>query len=305
MADQDLVGLLTGIPTQPIQVSSDPWQRLAQRSREGVKAGASGGRAVGKLFAKLTGREVPDNPMEQLEKLLPNMNPENPDDLTQLAKLQMSSGNPRGAAETIARRNAILQARELEDQENSQRNALSKIAKSKNNDNMIAWLEAGGDVSTAASVLLKQPAIAKPEAFTTMYTEDGNAVRTAVIEGKLVKATDQGWETVPENLKLFGTAPSKTKDLKTTVLTSKKIESYDSLLNLNPNVEEFLTDSLPWWEGGDEVNEDKKLKLYDEAEQIFVNEQPITREDALIKATGLQNNTPSGSDTSADLFPDA
>ena len=113
MANQDLVGLLTGTPTQPIQVSSDPWQRLAQRSKEGVKTGASGGRAVGKLFAKLTGREVPDNPMEQLEKLLPNMNPENPDDLTQLAKLQMASGNQIGAARTIAQRNAILQAQEL------------------------------------------------------------------------------------------------------------------------------------------------------------------------------------------------
>jgi len=119
MADRDLVGLLTGIPTQPIQVSSDPWQRLAQRSKEGVKAGASGGRAVGKLFAKLTGREVPDNPMEQLEKLLPNMNPENPDDLTQLAKLQMSSANPVGAAETIARRNAILEKQELKDEKQS------------------------------------------------------------------------------------------------------------------------------------------------------------------------------------------
>jgi len=138
MADRDLVGLLTGIPTQPIQVSSDPWQRLAQRSREGVKAGASGGRAVGKLFAKLTGREVPDNPMEQLEKLLPNMNPENPDDLTQLAKLQMSSGNQVGAARTIAQRNSILQAQELslekqelEDQEVADRISLSTYVQEK------------------------------------------------------------------------------------------------------------------------------------------------------------------------------
>jgi hypothetical protein len=108
MANQDLVGLLTGTPTQPIQVSSDPWQRLAQRSKEGVKTGASGGRAVGKLFAKLTGREVPDNPMEQLEKLLPNMSTDNPDDLAQLAKLQLASGNSVGAARTLAQRQAIL-----------------------------------------------------------------------------------------------------------------------------------------------------------------------------------------------------
>jgi hypothetical protein len=101
----DLVGLLTGTPTQPIQPLTRN-QRLAQEA-------GGGGRAVGKLFAKLTGREVPDNPMEQLEKLLPNMNPENPDDLSQLAKLQMSSGNQVGAARTIAQRNAILQAQEL------------------------------------------------------------------------------------------------------------------------------------------------------------------------------------------------
>jgi len=100
MAYQDLVGLLTGTPTQPIQPVTRN-QRLAQGA-------AGGGRAVGKMFGKLTGREVPDNPMEQLEKLLPKMNPENPDDLSQLAKLQMSSGNQAGAARTLAQRQAIL-----------------------------------------------------------------------------------------------------------------------------------------------------------------------------------------------------
>lgn len=130
MAYQDLVGLLTGIPTQPIQPLTRN-QRLAQGA-------AGGGRAVGKLFAQLTGREVPDTPMEQLEKLLPNMNPENPDDLTQLAKLQMSSGNQVGAARTIAQRNAILQAQELslekqelEDQEMADRVSLSTYVQEK------------------------------------------------------------------------------------------------------------------------------------------------------------------------------
>ena len=59
MAYQDLVGLLTGTPTQPIQVSSDPRQRLAQRSRAGVETVASGGRAVGKMLGKLGGFELP------------------------------------------------------------------------------------------------------------------------------------------------------------------------------------------------------------------------------------------------------
>lgn len=134
----DLVGLLTGTPTQPIQVSANPRTRIAQQSKEGIETIASGGRAVGKLFAKLTGREVPDNPMEQLEKLLPNMNPENPDDLSQLAKLQMASGNQVGAARTIAQRNAILQAQELslekqelEDQEVADRISLSTYVQEK------------------------------------------------------------------------------------------------------------------------------------------------------------------------------
>jgi hypothetical protein len=53
MAYQDLVGLLTGTSTQPIQpVSSDPSTRIAQQSREGVERIASGGRAVGKMFGE-------------------------------------------------------------------------------------------------------------------------------------------------------------------------------------------------------------------------------------------------------------
>jgi len=130
MADRDLVGLLTGTPTQPIQPLTRN-QRLAQEA-------GGGGRAVGKLFAKLTGREVPDNPMEQLEKLLPNMNPENPDDLSQLAKLQMSSGNQVGAARTIAQRNAILEKQqavlekqELEDKEAADRISFSEYIRNK------------------------------------------------------------------------------------------------------------------------------------------------------------------------------
>tara|TARA_B110000503_G_scaffold11940_2_gene16118 strand:+ start:4930 stop:6033 length:1104 start_codon:yes stop_codon:yes gene_type:complete len=100
MPYQDLVGLLTGTPTQPIQPVTRN-QRLAQGA-------AGGGRAVGKMFGKLIGKEVPDNPMEQLEKLLPNMSPDNPDDLAQLAKLQLASGNSVGAARTLAQRQAIL-----------------------------------------------------------------------------------------------------------------------------------------------------------------------------------------------------
>ena len=53
MAYQDLVGLLTGTPTQSIQpVSSNPRTRIAQQSREGVETIASGGRGVAKLFGK-------------------------------------------------------------------------------------------------------------------------------------------------------------------------------------------------------------------------------------------------------------
>ncbi len=59
MAYQDLVGLLTGTPTQPIQPVTRN-QRLAQGA-------AGGGRAVGKMLGKLGGFEVAPTPEEALK----------------------------------------------------------------------------------------------------------------------------------------------------------------------------------------------------------------------------------------------
>lgn len=123
MANPDLVGLLTGVPSQPIQALT--------RNERLVQEASKGGRAVGKLFGKLIGKELPDTPMEQLEKLLPNMRADNPKDLTQLAKLQMASGNRAGASQTIAQRNAILEKQRVEDQKMADRISLSTYVQEK------------------------------------------------------------------------------------------------------------------------------------------------------------------------------
>lgn len=123
MANPDLVGLLTGVPSQPIQALT--------RNERLVQEASKGGRAVGKLFGKLIGKELPDTPMEQLEKLLPNMRADNPKDLTQLAKLQMASGNRAGASQTIAQRNAILEKQRVEDQKMADRISFSEYIRNK------------------------------------------------------------------------------------------------------------------------------------------------------------------------------
>jgi hypothetical protein len=100
MATQDnIVGLLTGTPQGRINPLVRP-KNEAQR----------GGRGLARLFLRATGNKdkIELDPYEKLENMLPDLDQDNPDDLTELAKLQQTVGNLGGASATIARRNAIL-----------------------------------------------------------------------------------------------------------------------------------------------------------------------------------------------------
>jgi len=135
MAYQDLVGLLTGTPTQPIRpVSSDPYQRLAQRSREGVETIASGGRAVSKLFGKLGGFEIPPTPEEALQAELSGLDLNNMEDMKKLVGV-VSRFDPLRAAQMAdrikAQESAMAQKQELEDQEMADRVSLSTYVQEK------------------------------------------------------------------------------------------------------------------------------------------------------------------------------
>jgi hypothetical protein len=135
MAYQDLVGLLTGTPTQPIRpVSSDPYQRLAQRSREGVETIASGGRGVAKLFGKLGGFEIPPTPEEALQAELSGLDLNNMEDMKKLVGV-VSRFDPLRAAQMAdrikAQESAMAQKQELEDQEMADRVSFSEYIRNK------------------------------------------------------------------------------------------------------------------------------------------------------------------------------
>ena len=165
-----------------------------------------------------------------------------------------------------------------------QRGALLRLAKSQKNPRAEEWLNSGGDVSTIASVLLKDPSLAKAEAFTTMYEGD-KAIRVGIINGTLHKATDKGWEVIPDDVKLSGTAPVKVPERKPTsvAVTKEDKKVYNSVLEENKDIEDTI--SSRW--GGTDV--DQKTILIDKAHQIWKNADPqITREAALRKAAELE-----------------
>ena len=135
MAYQDLVGLLTGTPTQPIRpVSSDPYQRLAQRSREGVETIASGGRAVGKMFGKLGGFEVAPTPEEALKAELSGLDFNKLEDKKKLVGILSRFDPIRGmqmADKIKAEESAMAEKQELEDEEAADKISFSEYIRNK------------------------------------------------------------------------------------------------------------------------------------------------------------------------------
>ena len=167
--------------------------------------------------------------------------------------------------------------------DNKQREALLRLAREQKNSRAEEWLNSGGDVSTIASVLLKEPTLAKAEAFSTMY--DGEeALRVGIINGVLHKATDKGWEVIPDDVKLSGTPPAKVTERKPTsvAVTKEDKRAYNAVLSEEPEIAANLDTSFF------RLDVDQKTILIDKAHQIWKNADPaITREAALRQAAGV------------------
>ncbi len=169
--------------------------------------------------------------------------------------------------------------------DDQQRDALMRLAVSQNKPWAVEWLKSNGDVSTIASVLLKDPTLAKAEAFSTMYEGD-EAIRVGVINGVLHKATDKGWEVIPDDVKLSGTAPAKVTQRKPTsvAVTKEDRKAYNAVLSEEPEIAANL-DTTTF---GLKLDVDQKTILIDKAHQIWKNADPaITREAALRQAAGV------------------
>ena len=319
MARQDLVGLLTGVQStqQPISATNpQDWrmqfgqrqsEKMNQRLRgltgrmstqEALGAGLAqldlstpeGLKTVAKLqqsTGDLTGAARTAAAVRELTR--------ESDTRNMLAESLDKLGRPQ-EAEQVRNKTLDLQLAQrivLDEQklakekaiDDQQRSALMRLAKSQNNPRAVEWLKSNGDVSTIASVLLKDPTLAKAEAFTTMYEGD-EAIRVGIINGVLHKATDKGWEVIPDDVKLSGTAPAKVTQRKPTsvAVTKEDRKAYNAVLSEEPEIAANL-DTTTF---GLKLDADQKTILIDKAHQIWKNADPaITREAALRQAAGV------------------
>jgi len=318
MARQDLVGLLTGVQStqQPISARNpQDWRmQFGQRQSEkmnqrlrGLTGGMSTQEALGAGLSQLD-LSTPEGlrTVAKLQQSTGNLAGAartaaavreltvESDTRNSLAEALDKLGRPQ-EAEQVRNKTLDLQLAQrivLDEQklakekavDDQQRDALMRLAVSQNNPRAVEWLKSNGDVSTIASVLLKDPTLAKAEAFTTMYDGD-EAFRVGIINGVLHKATDKGWEVIPDDVKLSGTAPAKVTQRKPTsvAVTKEDRRVYSAVLEENEDIEATIS---PTWRGTDA---DLKTILIDKAHQIWKNADPqITRESALRKAAELE-----------------
>ena len=322
MARTDIAGLLTGISSggiDPVTAGSAEQQRLAfgaQRA-QGVRRGLLG--AMGKdastpaeklqmAMAQLDLSDPADlRKLAQIQQATGDLTGAaktaagirelgvESDTRNALAEALDKLGRPQEAEQVrnktldlqLAQRIVLDEQKLAKEKEvdTKQRGALLRLAKSQKNPRAEEWLNSGGDVSTIASVLLKDPSLAKAEAFTTMYEGD-EAIRVGIINGTLHKATDKGWEVIPDDVKLSGTAPAKVTERKPTsvAVTKEDRKAYNAVLSEEPEIAANLeTTTL-----GLRLDADQKTILIDKAHQIWKNADPaITREAALRQAAGV------------------
>ncbi len=303
MAQVDIAGLLTGIPAlQSPRMqgrinaanlpSRTPLPYLAGKLEEGRAANqARMRRGLGGLFGRdlrtegEKAREAVGQATSNLElaQAIQGVAPEQAVALRRLA-----------AQEQAARE----QEQAEKDQEEKIKQALIIIAKSQDNNNLVSWLEAGGDSSTAASLLLKQPSMAKPEAFTTMYSKNGDALRTAVLDGKLVRATDTGWEIIDEKVFAENPITKPEKELKPSSLSAEELKTYTSIIKNNPDLKNLMKTSRFLGK----LDEDNLRQIADEAERIVTNNPNLTKKQALEQVLKIQK---SSNATDDDPFSDA
>ena len=316
MAQVDIAGLLTGIPAlQSPRMqgrinaanlpSGTPLPYLAGKLEEGRAVNqARMRRGLGGLFGRDL-RTEGEKAREAVGQATSNLGLAQaiqgvaPEQAVALRRLAAQEQAKKDQEEKI-KQAAMEQEQAEKDQEEKIKQALITIAKSQDNNNLVSWLEAGGDPSTAASLLLKQPSMAKPEAFTTMYSKNGDAIRTAVLDGKLVRATDTGWEIIDE--KVFAqnpiTKPEKEKKIKPSSLSAEELKTYTSIIKNNPDLKNLMKTSRFLGK----LDEDNLRQIADEAERIVTNNPNLTKKQALEQVLKIQK---SSNATANDPFSDA
>ena len=289
----DYTGMFTGKRPDPSAGVAGMPRDLLGQTLQGIQQGEQRSRqALGGMF----GTDF-RSPAQQVQEQLKQLNPNSTTDQPKIVEL-LKGVDPQASfamEEKFRVENAEINTQK------SQSTALLRMAKSQGNKTMEQWILAGGDLQTAASALLKEPKLAKPEAYATMYEPDGSPVRTAIIDGVVHRATEDGFKKVPDNNALLATVPKKDKPttIKAADLSKSDVETYDAILNSTPDLKALVKIKNPWYQP-DDINEDKKRILYAKAEDIYTNNPKLGRQGALAQAA---NVVPDASvDTSTDKF---
>ena len=283
---RDIVGLLTGISgtQQPMQ----PQQPVAGTAGFRGMFGAQQAQGLAGGLGSIARQGAPSN-QERMQEAVSKLDLGSVDGLTTLAKLQQIQGDLPGAAQTAAKIKQLQEQEQEKTAENKLRNSLIKMSSSQNNSTIKTWLEAGGDIQTAASVLLKQPKLATAEAFATMYDDSGKPIRTSIIDGKLHKATENGWAVVKDNETISASMPSKEERTPKVSLPPKEREkTYNAIISTNPDIAKVFTDEGYFW---DDIDKDAKTLLLNKAEEIYAKNPDLGREGALLQAANVASTT--------------
>lgn len=154
---RDIMGLLTGIPSQGISPLSQltPQQMRAQAVQGGIEAMGRGMRGL------MTGERRTPQQVQQanLRKALSEIDLSSTEGLTQYAKIQQQMGDLGGAVKTLE---SLTKLKEKE----GLRNTLIDIAKAQGRDDVVEFLVNGGDLTKASEVVFRAGSIPKPASLT-------------------------------------------------------------------------------------------------------------------------------------------
>jgi len=221
MAKTDIAGLLTGVPSggiDPMMGGNIAQQRLAfgAQQAQGLQRAARG------LMGQSRG-----TPAEQLQMAMAQLDLSNPADLRKLAGIQQATGRFAEAAKTAA----AIQQLQQEEQKQNTRQALLRIARAQGNDEMVEFIESGGDLNTASSVLFRaEKAPEKPTAQATLSSEEFKNYN-AILESILPTIAEENW---PESISVEGTF--RGRNVKKKNQLRPVFIKAEELRRLNPNM---------------------------------------------------------------------
>ena len=161
---QTLAGLLTGVPQNAI----DPNLSIQQQQ---LALGASAADMMGSGIRSMTGQQSQGDRAAGLQMAMSNLDLNDTEDLTKLARIMQATGDTAGAGKIAA----LIQDKKLK---GKQREGLIKQAKSLGLDQTVDMLTSGGDVETATKQILE--------------AEERNVIAKQGRKGKIAVAQSKG-----------------------------------------------------------------------------------------------------------------